>query len=95
MNPVIYNYMSGQSEFTYTGTLTDYDVTSRLEQITALVLFTAGEYDETCPPTVRYYESFIPGSEMVVIPDAGHLTMQDNPEASNKAVGDFLKKHDP
>ncbi|HKK46580.1 MAG TPA: proline iminopeptidase-family hydrolase [Balneolaceae bacterium] len=95
MNPEIYNYMQGPSEFTFTGTLTNYDVTNRLGQITAPVLFTAGEYDEARPATVRYYESLIPGSEMVVIPNAGHLTMQDNPEANNNAVGDFLKKHDP
>ena len=95
MNETIYNYMQGPSEFTFTGTLTDYDVTSRLGQITAPILFTTGEYDEARPATVRYYQNLIPGSEMIVIPDAGHLTMQDNPEANNKAVGDFLNKHDP
>ena len=94
-NTAIYNYMQGPSEFTFTGTLTNYDVTGRLGEIKVPVLLTAGEYDEARPSTVRYYQSLIPGSEMVVIPDAGHLTMQDNPEANNKAVGDFLKKHDP
>ncbi len=93
-NMAIYNYMQGPSEFTFTGTLTDYDVTNRLGLISVPVLFTCGEYDEARPATVRYYQSLIPGAEMIVIPDAGHLTMDDNTEANNKAVGDFLKKRD-
>ena len=95
MNEKIYNYMQGPSEFTFTGTLKNFDITGRLGQISAPVLFTCGQYDEARPSTVKYYQSLIPGSEMVVIPDAGHLTTQDNPEANNKAVGDFLRKHDP
>ena len=95
MNESIYNYMQGPSEFTFTGTLKNFDITGRLGQIKAPVLFTCGQYDEARPATVRYYQSLIPGSEMAVIPDAGHLTMQDNPKANNKAVEDFLNKHDP
>ena len=49
-----------------------------------------GEYDEARPVTVKYYASLVPGSEVAIIPDAGHISMHDNPEANNKAVRDFL-----
>jgi len=95
MNQKIYNYMQGPSEFTITGTLKNFDMTNRLGQIKAPVLFTCGAFDEATPSTVRYYQHLIPGSKMVVIPEAGHLTMQDNPKFNNRVVGAFLKKHDP
>ena len=34
------------------------------------------------------------GSEMVIIPGAAHLTMHDNPDATNQVVGDFLRRVD-
>ncbi len=88
----VYMQMDGPSEFTITGNLRDYDVTTRLRNIKVPTLFIGGEYDEARPSTVRYYSSLVPNSESAIIPNAGHLSMQDNPEASNQAVGDFMHK---
>jgi len=90
LNPDVYVYMQGPSEFTITGTLKDYDVTRRLKEITVPTLFTAGEYDEVRPETVRLYQSLVPGSRLAVIENAAHLTMQDEPERYLQVLREFL-----
>jgi proline iminopeptidase len=90
----IYGAMWGPSEFTATGTLKDFDATGWIGGIDVPVLFTTGEFDEARPPTVRRIAAMVPGAEMVVIPGAAHLTMHDNPDATNQVVGDFLRRVD-
>jgi proline iminopeptidase len=90
----VYGYMWGPSEFTATGTLKDFDVTDSVGMIRAPTLFTTGEYDEARPATVRYYASLIPGAEVVIIPRAAHLTMQDSPEENVRVVREFLRRVD-
>lgn len=90
LNPDVYVYMQGPSEFTITGTIKDYDVTGRLKEITAPTLFTAGEYDEVRPEAVRLYQSLVPGSQLAVIENAAHLTMQDEPERYLQVLREFL-----
>jgi proline iminopeptidase len=91
---VVYGYMWGPSEFTGTGTLEEFDVTDSLGMIHVPTLFTTGEYDEARPATVRYYASLIPGAAVAVIPDAAHLTMQDNPGENVRVVREFLRRVD-
>lgn len=85
-----YQYMWGPSEFTATGSLKTYDRTNRLGEIRVPTLFIAGEFDEARPSTVKYYQSLVPGAKFELIEGAGHLTMQDKPEQSNKVIFDFL-----
>ena len=86
----VYMHMDGPSEFTLSGNLKDYDATGKLGEIRVPTLFIGGEYDEARPETVRYYASLVPGARVAIIPNAGHLSMEDNPAANNKAVRDFL-----
>ena len=86
----VYMHMDGPSEFTLSGNLKDYDATGKLGNIKVPTLFIGGEYDEARPESVRYFASLVPGAKYVILPNAGHLSMQDNPEANNKAVRDFL-----
>jgi pimeloyl-ACP methyl ester carboxylesterase len=56
-------------------------------------LIIVGERDMLTP--VKYSEflkQHIPNSEMVVIPEAGHMVMLEKPEEFNRAVKEFLKK---
>ena len=85
-------YLFGPNEFSVTGTLKNYDRTDRLGEIKLPTLFIAGQYDACTPATSKYYQSLIPGAELVIIENAGHLTMQDNAEADIKAIRDFLDK---
>jgi proline iminopeptidase len=85
-----YEYMNGPSEFTIVGPLKTFDRTDRLHEIKVPTLFITGEFDEAAPATVKYYQSLVPGAKLEIIPRAGHLTTQDEPEHSNKVVRDFL-----
>lgn len=86
-----YQYMWGPSEFTATGELKTYDRTDRLGEIKVPTLFIAGEFDEARPSTVKYYQSLVPGAQFEMVKGAGHLTMQDEPDQSNKVVIEFLE----
>ena len=41
----------------------------------------------------EYMQEKIAGSKLVVIPDSGHLTNLEKPDAFNRAVLDFLRPH--
>ncbi len=88
----VYVHMDGQSEFTLSGNLKDYNSTGKLGNIKIPVLFIGGQYDEARPVTVKYYQSLVPGSEAAIIPDAGHCSMQDNPDENNRVIRDFLHR---
>ena len=90
MNPGIYTYICGPSEFALTGTLKTYDCTDRLGSITVPTLFVTGEFDEARPATVEYYKSLIPNAQMAVIKGAGHLEMHDKPEENAKVIRAFM-----
>lgn len=89
-NQVIYEYMWGPAEFHATGTLKNFDVTPRLAELRLPVLLIVGEYDEARPETAARYQQRIPGSKLVVVPDAAHGHVSDNPEASLGALKEFL-----
>ena len=86
----VYEYMWGKSEFSASGTLKDYDRTGDLKRINVPVLYTTGEYDAARPNTVAYYHSLTSDSRFVIIKEAGHLTMHDNPTAELEAIRRFL-----
>lgn len=88
----VYEYMGGPSEFTMPGPLRLYDRTNRLNEIKVPVLFITGEFDEARPSTVSYYKSLVPNAQLSITAGAGHLTMQDNPEADIKAIQSFLDR---
>jgi len=90
----VYTTMCGASEFSITGTLRTYDRTDRLSSLKLPVLFTVGRYDEARPATVRYYQSLVPRSELVVLENSAHLTMQDEPEHYVQVLREYLKRVD-
>jgi pimeloyl-ACP methyl ester carboxylesterase len=64
---------------------------SRLGQINAPTLVIHGETDRLVPAgNGRLIAESIPGSKLVMLPHASHIYMTDQPEASQKAVMDFL-----
>jgi proline iminopeptidase len=86
----LYMYMWGPSEFTCTGKLKNYDRESSLSGIKIPTLLITGEFDEARPERISHYTKQIPGSRFVMIPGAGHATLHDNPDATLKAVQEFI-----
>ena len=71
-------------------------VWSLLEKIKCPTLIVRGGVSdvltvETCEKMVKV----IPGSRWVEVPDAGHMVIEDNPQAFNAAVLDFLQTSAP
>jgi 3-oxoadipate enol-lactonase len=67
------------------------DSSDLLAGITCPTLVIVGEQDALTPPTVAQdYASRIPGTQYVVIPQAGHLSNLEQPEVFLLAISGFL-----
>ena len=73
--------------------LMPYDRTGRLAELTVPTLFVVGEFDEAAPVTRAWY-SRAPGARLVVIPNTGHLPMQDEPAQYVTVLRQFLQHAD-
>lgn len=91
-NTDIYGYMWGPSEFSATGTLKDFERAEALRELDLPILFTIGRHDEVTPDTARYYEELAPNGQLVIIEDAAHITMLDQPETYVAVVREFLRQ---
>jgi len=89
---LVYNYMWGPSEFTATGTLKHFDGTGWLRTIQVPTLFLAGEFDEATPASTERFSKLVAGAEFKVIPNSGHSTENDNPDALLREVRAFLRR---
>jgi proline iminopeptidase len=94
VNEAIYNYMQGPSEFTITGTLKNYDATPFLEQIVVPVLYTVGEFDEANPVLIQRFASLTPGTKVIVLKGAAHITSWDARDENVLVVRQFLRSVD-
>lgn len=69
------------------------DRTPMLPSITVPVLIITGSADTLIPPSEsEAMAAMIPGSELVVIPDVGHLSNLEDAQAFNGAVRNFLQR---
>ncbi|CAN5245740.1 alpha/beta fold hydrolase [soil metagenome] len=67
------------------------DSTGDLAGIDVPTLVVVGEQDQLSPPNVaEEMAGAIPGSRLLVVPDAGHVTNLENPAAFNHALREFL-----
>ena len=72
--------------------LQDYDFRDVMAGIRVPVLLMAGQNDGQMPDTMQRMAAQIPGAEMKVIPDAGHIPCYEQPEAFNRNMLDFLAR---
>jgi 3-oxoadipate enol-lactonase len=72
------------------------DAAPGLDQVSVPTLVIVGEHDAVTPPTLAAaMAGRVYGSELVTIPNAGHLSNLENPEAFNAAVVRFLAERTP
>jgi pimeloyl-ACP methyl ester carboxylesterase len=68
------------------------DVTDRLSEVELPALVVVGSFDSiSSPEEMRQLANGIPGSEFAEIPDAGHMSPMENPDAFNRELTDFLE----
>lgn len=76
--------------------MADVDQRDLLPHIDVPVLLVWGELDERSPLSVaRQIQAEIPSAELVVIPDAGHISNLESPERFNQALREFCRAHPP
>jgi 3-oxoadipate enol-lactonase len=69
------------------------DATDRLHEIRCPVQIIVGEQDAGTPVAMsKAMQEAAPGSELVILPDASHLSNLQQPEAFNRALMDFLAR---
>jgi proline-specific peptidase len=66
----------------------------QLGVITKPTLVMTGAYDRTCTPRAsRELHAGIPGSELLIVPDAGHMTFIEQPDIYFSTVRAFFARH--
>ena len=96
INPEVYVYMQGPSEFgiTQEATLSDWDVSDRLKNISVPTLVVAGKYDTMNPEYMEWMSREIQNSNFLLCPNGSHLLQYDDPEHFFPGLISFIKDVD-
>jgi proline-specific peptidase len=88
----VYLTMWGPSEFCVTGTLKDWDVTSRLGEISLPTLVLCGRDDEATPVLAETIRRGIPGAELVIFEHSAHFPHIEETELYLQVLDQFLSR---
>jgi len=70
------------------------NATARLKELALPILVLCGEQDMGTPKAMaEEIHRNAPGSELVILPEAAHLSNLEQPERFNQALGAFLARH--
>ena len=87
----VYREMWGSNgEFVIDGNLISVEYTDRLSSIQVPTLITVGDHDECDPSLSHEMHDKIAGSTLVILPNSGHMTFEDQPALFLAAVDEFL-----
>ncbi len=88
----LYREMWGSDgEYVIDGNLKTVEYTDMLHTIKVPTLINCGDNDECAPSLSKLMHEKIPGSELVIYPQSGHMTFVDQPGMFIKSIEDFLK----
>lgn len=93
-DPTVYHTMNGPSEFHVIGTMKDWTVIDRLDQVVAPTLLVNGRYDEATPACVQPFADRIPDVRWEVFEESSHLPQVEEEERYLQVVGAFLDTYD-
>ena len=89
----VYREMWGSDgEFVVDGNLKDVEYVERLSQIKVPTLIIVGDHDESDPKMSKEMHGKIAGSQLVILPNSGHMTFVDQPEMFLNAVREFIAR---
>ena len=89
-----YLAIQGPNEFTVSGTMKDFEITAKLDQIRVPTLITCGSYDEAGYYVQKPIHDAIKGSKLVIFENSAHMLMWEK-EANKwlKTIEDFIKEN--
>jgi L-proline amide hydrolase len=94
LDPTVYHTMNGPSEFHVIGSLKDWQVKDRLDEIRVPTLVASGRYDEATPALQKTLVDGIAGAEQAIFEESSHMPFWEERERYMAIVGDFLSRHD-
>ena len=94
MGAEIFETMFGPSDFRIVGTIRDWDVFERLDEIAVPTLLLAGRFDECSPEDMREMHRRIAGSRFELFESTAHLPFIEEPQRFDRVMRDFLRQHD-
>jgi proline iminopeptidase len=87
----LYRVMWGEhGEFVIDGNLKSVEYVDRLSTIRVPTLVMAGDHDECDPSLSKEMHEKIAGSELVILPNSGHMNFVDQPDLWEKTMESFL-----
>ncbi|MBW4030027.1 MAG: proline iminopeptidase-family hydrolase [Acidobacteria bacterium] len=90
----VYNVMNGPNEFHVIGTMKDWSVVERIDQIVAPTLLVSGRFDEATPAVVQPFMDKIPDVRWVIFEKSSHMPFVEEPQEYFSVVEAFLAEHD-
>jgi proline iminopeptidase len=96
INPNVYVYMQGPSEFGITGnaTLKNWDVTDKLKTITVPTLVIGAKYDTMDPKHMEWMSHEVQNGRFLFCPNGSHLSQYDDQKNYFTGVIQFLRDVD-
>ncbi len=91
-DPTVYGAMWGPNEFAPVGSLKDWSIIDRLDQINAPTLVISGEFDEATSECQEPFIEKIARVQQRVIADASHLSMVEQPDTYFSRLREFLSE---
>lgn len=79
--------------FALGNTMKDLDFSGRLEEIRCPTLILCGEKDGANLKSARFLAEHIPGAELQVIGNTGHVVNEENPKALAERLNEFYRRH--
>jgi proline iminopeptidase len=87
----LYRAMWGEhGEFVIDGNLKSVEYVDRLPSIHVSTLILVGDHDECDPSLSREMHEKIAGSQLVILPNSGHMNFVDQPDLWHQAIEEFL-----
>jgi proline-specific peptidase len=90
----IYQYMWGPGEWIVSGTLRDWDITDRLNEIDVPTLVLVGRHDHATPALAQSITDGIRGSQMIVFEHSGHHAHLEETVLYLQTVKEFIDRAD-
>ena len=96
LNPNVYVYMQGPSEFGITGdaSLKDWDITSKLKTLTVPTLAIGSKYDTMEPEHMKWISKEVKNGRFLFCPNGSHLSQYDDQEHYFPGIIQFLRDVD-
>jgi proline iminopeptidase len=96
LNPNVYVFMQGPSEFGITGdaSLKDWDITSKLKTLTVPTLAIGSKYDTMDPEHMKWISKEVKNGRFLFCPNGSHLSQYDDQEHYFPGIIQFLRDVD-